>query len=149
MPFTAYATQEDMTTAPWGGELVTLTNIDDSAASSINVAVLEQALRDGAAEIDSYLGGRYDLAAVHALDPLPRVLMLHNRIIARKILDSTSPRDAVIDDYKATIRFLERLQTGVATLGLETPAEGGDDAPVYKAPEPVFSRETLSDYAAF
>lgn len=149
MTFIAYATQPDMESTPWGGELVTLTNLDDPQASSINAQVLGQALQDGAAEIDSYLQDRYDLAELHALDPVPRVLTLHNRVIARKLLDAIAPRDAVINDYRATIRFLERLQAGLGSLGIETPTEGASGNPIFTQVEPVFSKATLADYGTF
>jgi phage gp36-like protein len=149
MTFTAYATQQNMIDAFTYTEVEVLSNLSDPGASAINTQVLAQALTEAAAEIDAYLGARYDLEAVHALATFPANLVRINCDIARYRLDNVDPRETVETRYKAAIKFLQDITKGIATLGLETPTEGESDTPVFTKVLPTFTKATLSDYASF
>lgn len=92
-------------------EAIQLTNIDDAAATTVNVAKLTMAIEDANALIDSYIeqSGKAGM-----------VLITSNRrrtalIIARYYLDTVRRREDVYKDYEAALKQLaaERDMTAI------------------------------------
>lgn len=146
-----YATQQDMIDNFTNQELVELTNLADPSADTINVQVLDQALAEAASEIDAYLGARYDLNAVHAIDPTPDNLKRLNADIARYRMDNDCTREPVIERYKQAIKFLENLVKGITTLGIDDDIDSGQQggSPAFTKVTPTFTKSTLSDFSTF
>jgi phage gp36-like protein len=100
-------------------EAIQLTNIDDAAATSINVAKLRMAIQDANSLIDSY---------IEQSGKAGQVLITSNRrrtalIIARYYLDSVRRRDDVRADFESC---LKQLQAEMAMSAIR--AGNGDSA---------------------
>lgn len=100
-------------------ELIQLT--DRHGMGAIDHAVLDQAIADASAEIDSYLAGRYTLPLVEVPAALSRIACE----IARYHLYDDAPTEAVKDRYDNAIRFLRSLAKGEISLARQdgTPAD--------------------------
>ena len=136
-------------------DLVQISN-EDPMQSTVDTAVLDQALGDAAAEIDGYLESRFGLPLA---DP-PAMLNRLTCDIAMYRLQSLRPLHDVADArkrYEDAVALLVRVARGEVTLGLaadnaEAPAaqgavvtqSGGDQSGVL--PSRVFSRGSLKGY---
>ncbi|PIP98548.1 MAG: hypothetical protein COW76_20515 [Shewanella sp. CG18_big_fil_WC_8_21_14_2_50_42_11] len=108
-----YCTVADMQTRFDEWELIGLSN---PGGQAIDAAVIEQAIVDAEAEIESYLGGRYALP----LNPVPKVL---NRIactLARYYLHDGQLNEAADKAYQDALRFLKDVAKGLVKLGVDT-----------------------------
>jgi len=144
-----YATATDMIDNFTEAELVELTNRADPAATTISTDVLDQALAEAAAEMDAYIGARYDLAAVQAITPPPSNLVRLNCDIARYRLDADCTREPVIQRYEDAIKFLKNLVKGLVNLALPSTEE--DDAltgttPTVARPPRTFTPDTMRGF---
>ncbi|SRR5579875_1272667 len=142
-----YATPDDMIARYPNRDLVQLTN-EDPTATTVNIAPLQQALDDAAAEIDGYLEGRF---ALPLTDP-PAVL---NRLacdIAMYRLQSLRPLHDLADArkrYEDAIAFLLEAAKGAVTLGLSPDSEEPPTAPeamAIEGPQRVFDRNRLKGF---
>lgn len=115
-----YATIQDMINRFGEDELKLLTDRDGSLGAIADL-VLDQALADASAEIDGYLGGRYQL-------PLPTVPAVLTRIccdIARYLLHDEQAPEQLQKRYESSIKFLRSLGNGELSLGLPDASESG------------------------
>jgi phage gp36-like protein len=143
----SYAAPQDMINRYPNRDLVQLTN-DDPAATTVNTAVLQQALADASAEIDGYLGGRFTLPLT---DP-PEVLNRVASDIAMYRLQALRPLHDVADArqrYDDAVAMLARVASGELTLGIA--ADGNEtatapEAEVVEGPPRVFNRNTLKGF---
>jgi phage gp36-like protein len=105
-------------------EAIQLTNIDDAAATSVNVAKLRMAIQDANSLIDSYIeqSGKAGM-----------VLITSNRrrtalIIARYYLDTVRRREDVKSDYETALKQLAAemqmtaIRAGNGDSAIDTPA---------------------------
>ncbi|MES8308143.1 DUF1320 domain-containing protein [Cutibacterium acnes] len=139
-----YATLQDLVDRFGETELVQLS--DRAATGAIDPAVVARKLADAAAEIDSYLVGRYTLP----LTPVPTVLARLACDIARYHLYDDRATEQVTQRYRDAIRFLEQVAKGAVQLGVVpdgTPAVPSA-APEFDAPLRVFDRTSLRDFLA-
>ncbi len=100
--------------------LIQLSN-DDESAAEMNVAVVEEAVRQAEELVDAYLRGRYNLP----LSPVPSVVKDATVNLARHWLYARRPEgselpDAVTRTYKASLHILESIRTGKLTIGVPT-----------------------------
>jgi len=100
-----YCTKQDMIDRFSEQELIDVT--DREQLMLINDVVLDQAISDAAAEIDSYLG-RYDLP----LSVVPPVLVRLSCDIARYFLYDDMPTEQVTKRYEVAIKFLLNVAKG-------------------------------------
>ena len=118
------ASPDDFIVAYGLKEAIQLTNIDDAAATSVNVAKLRMAIQDANSLIDSYIeqSGKAGM-----------VLITSNRrrtaiIIARYYLDTVRRREDVKADYETALKQLaaERemtaIRAGNGDSAIDTPA---------------------------
>lgn len=105
------ATPDDFIIAYGLKEAIQLTNIDDSSATSVNVAKMRMAIEDANALIDSY---------IEQSGKAGKVLITSNRrrtalIIARYYLDNVRRREDVYKDYVEALKQLdaEREMTAI------------------------------------
>jgi phage gp36-like protein len=140
----AYALQADMVARFGEQELIQLTDRENREA--IVSEVLERALDDAEAEINSYLSTRYQLPF---LDP-PAVLKRLACDIARYCLYDERATETVTQRYEAAVKMLRAFADGKATLGLlstqQEPSPTVSTGPEYFSQAPVFTRESLGDY---
>lgn len=113
---------------------------------------VRQALADASAVIDGYLSLRKPVAYVLPLAPVPGIVTVWARWIARYLVNKDRERsqeqtDPVVRDYRQAIRFLELTRDGKFSLGADDPlppASAG--APQVSAPGRRFSHRTLHDF---
>lgn len=110
----SYAAQTDMVSRFGNDEVVALT--DRSMAGVIDATVLGDALDAAAAQIDTYLSGRYALP----LQIVPKYLVTVCCDIARYQLcvGGTRGTEEIETRNKDAIRFLELAASGKVTLGV-------------------------------
>lgn len=113
------ASPDDFIVAYGLKEAIQLTNIDDAAATTVNVAKLRMAIQDANSLIDSY---------IEQSGKAGQVLITSNRrrtalIIARYYLDTVRRRDDVRQDFE---NCLKQIQAEMAMSAIR--AGGGDSA---------------------
>ena len=139
-----YAAQSDLTDRFGATELAQLT--DRVNGNVIDTTVLNRALNDADAEIDSYLAARYALP----LSSTPVVLVRMAADIARYRLYDDRVTDTVRQRYEDAVSLLKRMATGDVALAGSTPLTaantGRGNAVAIKAPSQVFSADALSGY---
>jgi len=111
-----YCTKQDLIDRFAESELIQLT--DRSNSGLIDDTVLNKAIADADAEIDSKLKNRYTVP----LSPTPDILNLKACDIARYFLYEDSPTDHVTKRYDDAIKFLKEVRDGKESLGVDTPA---------------------------
>lgn len=111
-----YCTKADMLARGWEKELIQIT--DKSNSGVIDDGILDQAIADASAEIDSYLQGHYSLPLTISVPNLTRI----SCDIARYYLFETRVTEQVQKRYDAVTRYLEQVAKGVIKLGIEVPA---------------------------
>lgn len=141
----AYATVQNMIERFSEKEIARLSD-RVGRGETIDTAIVESKLADADAEIDGYLQTRYAL-------PLPSVPPVLRRIatdIARYHLYDDRATEQVTIRYKDAVAYLRLLAKGDVALtpatGEEAPAAGSAGTPMYEAPEPVFTRDSLKDF---
>lgn len=88
-------------------------------AGQIDSPKVAEALDDASRTIDSYLAGRYTLP----LKSAPAVLERHCCYIARYFLEKNRATEQARRDYDDSIRYLEKVASGIISLGI---AESGE-----------------------
>lgn len=116
----AYCTESDITKQLPGDRLIELT--DDNNDGDADTGIIDQAIADADAEIDSYLAGRY----IVPVSPVPDVvkklsvdISIWNLYSRRSVADETRK-----ERYKAAIEMLKLVAKGQVTLGANEPASG-------------------------
>ena len=138
-----YATQADLTDRFGAVELAQLT--DRASGQVIDTAVLDRALADADAEINSYLASRYALP----LASTPTVLVRLAADMARYRLYDDRVTEAVRARYQDAVSLLKRLASGEVRLdGATTPPEpaAGSTAVTARSPSRVFGPDVLAGY---
>jgi len=125
-------------------ELIELT--DRSGSGAIDDAVLDRAVNDATAEINSYLEARYTLP----LSAVPQVIKTLAANIARYYLFDDRATEVVEARYTNAVKFLRALGKGEVSLGLDDAGDATSPAggPDFEAPDAVFSGDakTLDDF---
>ncbi len=137
-----YIVAQDMVDAFGQEEIVALTNLDNPSATTINNVVLQQAIDDACAIIDSYLRSRYTTPIV----PTPAALVRIACDITRGQLDQNNPRDEVIRRWEMALTFLKDIAKGLASLPAIDQGSIVDSSPGFVGSLPVFTLETLEDF---
>lgn len=110
----AYAEVQDLIDRYGEDEILQLTDRDDSG--QVDDTVAQTALDDAEAEVDGYLGGRYELP----LESPPRILSRITTDIARYHLHDGVPPDHVNKRYEDAVKFLQKIAEGKVSLGAST-----------------------------
>ncbi len=107
-----YATKQDMINRYGLAEMIEVTDRANPMTGEIDDDVLNAALLDASAIIDSYVSRRYDLP----LDQVPVVLNGHCMTMAWYKLQRGRHTDEARTDYTDALDFLRQISTGVALL---------------------------------
>lgn len=110
----AYATIEQFVEAFGQVEAVELSNLDDAEIVVVRDEILDRALNDASAEMDSYFW-RYTLPFAS----LPQPLIGCCLDIARHRLDRVREREDVRERYKDRLKWLELVAKGTIRLGVD------------------------------
>jgi len=106
----AYITQADLETRYGVDEIVKLS--DRNRDSIADADVINAAIIDAEAVIDSYLAGGYDLP----LNPTPSIIIRLACSIARYHLYDDNPAEKVKEEYDAAKLALEKISSGELKL---------------------------------
>ena len=137
-----YAIQQNLIDRFGNTEILQLTDRDGDAA--IDAAVIDGALEDADALINSYLESRYSLP----LTSTPRLLRNLASDIARyQLYDDRAP-ESVKNRYDAAIATLKDIASGKAQLGLDASNADTDPAAVVKTdgPDRVFTDDAMKNF---
>jgi phage gp36-like protein len=145
----SYAVKQDMIDRFGEAELIKLTDRDYPATPVINDTVLNAALADAEAEINSYLSGRYILPLTHT----PAVLVRIACDIARHRLWVIDPApEQVAKRFRDAIAFLTSVAEGTSGIGVDTALEKPTIAAgkiLVDAPDQIFTTELLKGYTGW
>ncbi|MEC5207393.1 phage gp36-like protein [Vogesella perlucida] len=115
---------------------------------TLNLAVVEEAVRQGEELVDAHLRGRYNLP----LDPVPSVVKDATVNLARHWLYARRPEgselpDAVTRTYKSALQILEAIRDGKLTIGVPTGAAAPEPGEMKVRARPRrFSSDLLDRY---
>lgn len=118
----AYCTQADVEIAVGGpAKLVQLSDQDGSGA--VDAGVVANAIAEADAEINSYIGHRYAVP----LSPVPDIIKLKSAAWAARVLRRNlyngQPLADDLEREATDIKWLDRVATGVVSLGIEPTPE--------------------------
>ncbi|PIW30927.1 MAG: DUF1320 domain-containing protein [Rhodospirillales bacterium CG15_BIG_FIL_POST_REV_8_21_14_020_66_15] len=135
-----YATKQDLIDRFGEDELIQLT--DRGGAGVIADAVLNMAMADADATIDSYLAKRYDLP----LAEVPPALVPKAAALVRYLLHDESPTETVVKNHELALAWLRDVAAGRVELdvGGSTPAEA--DIVLQDGAGPVFTDKTMKGF---
>jgi phage gp36-like protein len=107
---------------------------------------LEQALLEASGEMDDGFRARYAVPLRGYADSTAARLTQVCCDIARYRLWSAAASEEVVRRYTQAADWLRDIAKGTLALDAAPPGGGSAGTPAYTAPEPTFSRTTLSDY---
>ena len=134
-----YATVQHITDRYGQDALILLT--DRQGTGAIDTDVVDQALRDASAEIDTYLAAKYSLPLSLVPDVLVRLCVdiVMYRLAADRDL-GTEERRKRYDDATA---LLTRIAKGLVSLGVPTPPASSNGVAFVQGPKRRFGRGKL------
>lgn len=134
-----YAVEQDFIDRIGNDQLLLLTDRD--ADGSVDSDVLDEAISDATAEIDSYLGDKYTL-------PLPSV----PKVLVRICIDIAVYRLAYSPDlqtedirtrYEDCVKFLKSVAKGEISLGLSVTPDSSIGVVTISGPTRIFKRGSM------
>ncbi len=137
-----YASLSDMVDRFGETEVAQRTNRVDGL--TVDLAVLERALGDADAQIDSYLASRYTLPLVST----PTVLIRLACDITRYHLFDDGVPETVRQRFEDAVSLLKKLASGdVVLAGHESAATAGDATVYYSFSERAVTDDTMAGFA--
>lgn len=132
----AYATQQNMIDRYGDDQLLIVADRDND--SVVDAAVIEQALLDASAEIDTYVAAKYALP----LSTVPTVLT--RLCVDISMYRLAADRDIATEErrkrYEDAVYLLRRIATGEVSLGIQTPPPSSNGAVVITSQSRRFGR---------
>jgi phage gp36-like protein len=144
-----YTTQQNFIDAFGETEMISLTNLYDPTASSINADALSQNQTKAFALINSKIARCPSVAVLMPFSsPYPDLLVGLELDITRYFLDSISARADVRKRYEDALAQLTEIGRCELSLGLDSSNEvvSTSAKPAYTADPAIFSTDTLCDY---
>ena len=132
----AYATAQHIIDRYSLDELLILTDRDHD--DQPDTAVLDGALNDATAEIDTYLASRYQLPLVTVPDVLLRLCV--DIAMYRLAADRTGGTEERRKRYEDAERLLVRISKGDVSLGIPKPPKSSNGAVLVAGPSRQFKR---------
>tara|TARA_R110001592_G_scaffold104697_1_gene294545 strand:- start:50780 stop:51199 length:420 start_codon:yes stop_codon:yes gene_type:complete len=138
---TDYCTQADLEARFGAQEILELT--DRNADNVADAGVLENAIADAGAVIDTFVAKRYDLP----LAEVPPALVKTACDIARYNLHGDLPTTTVAENFKYAMTFLRDIAAGKAVLDIAgTEPAGAENEILIGGPDRMFTSDSLKDY---
>lgn len=128
--------------------------VDQVAIADEALTTIASAIANADSVIDGYLRNRKPVAYAVPLAPVPSIVAVWSRWIARYLLhkdrvNTAEATDPVVRDYKEALKFLQLTADGKFSLGADDPlSPPSAGAPQVCAPERVFTFDTLQDFGA-
>lgn len=110
-----YATLADLLERYEKQDIIDISYRDENDDGVINEKAVSLALEQAAAEIDEYIGARYQLPLTAISPQLVQIASS----IARYYMEKGERTKAAVMDYERSIQRLEAVKNGSATLGLD------------------------------
>ena len=132
----SYATIQDVIARYGDDLLLILTDRDGDGAADMDV--VDQALQDAAAEIDTYLAAKYQLPVTTTVPALVRVSV--DIVVYRLAADRSTGTDEQRKRYEDAVSWLTKVSRGDVSLGLPKPPVSSNGAVFIKGPERRFKR---------
>jgi phage gp36-like protein len=123
-----------------------LTEITVGAGGEPDLVRIEQALLEASGEMDDGFRARYAVPLRGYADSTAARLAQVCCDIARYRLWSSAASDEVVRRYVQATEWLHDIADGTLVLDADPPDGGSAGTPAYTSPDPMFSRDTLSDY---
>ncbi len=138
---TDYCTQADLEARFGAQEILELTDRDaDNVADN---GVLDGAIADAGATIDSFVAKRYDLP----LSDIPAALVKTACDLVRYALHKEDPPDRVAAAHKDAMTFLRDVAAGRAVLDIAgAEPTGAKDDVIVEGPDRMFSRDSMKGF---
>lgn len=138
-----YATKADMIKRYTEADLIQLTDRSEPYTEAIVDSVIDEALEDAAATIDTYIAKRYDLP----LASIPKALIIQTCVIAYYNLHQGRYPDETRTAYEDALSYLDKVANGrvVLDVGGSEPKSSAAIAQ-YEAPDQSFSRDKLKGF---
>ena len=139
----AYCIQADLLEQISEDELIQLT--DDAGAGTVDTSVVDRAISDADAEIDSYCATRYNVP----FSPVP--VMVRKTSVDIAIYNLFARRRGAPEDrqerYDNAIRWLKDVSRGLVSLGANAPVTDDDAGPAASTDKSdrIFSSGKQSD----
>ena len=134
-----------------GGDVTGFDPADVVVATQALVHI-QEALRNADGVIDGYLRMRKPRPYTVPLAPVPEIVSVWGRWIARYLLhkdrvDTREETDPIVRDYRQAIKFLEAVRDGKFSLGADDPLDPpSSGSPEACHPERQFTMGTLRDF---
>lgn len=132
-----YATQQQIEDR-YGQEALLLV-ADRDGDGVADTAVVDQALIDATAEIDTYLAARYDLPLPSTPEVLVRLCV--DIVIYRLAADADVATEEKRQRYEDAVALLRRMASGEVSLGLPEPPESSNGTVSINAQPRRFGRD--------
>lgn len=142
-----YCSLDDLKLAIPAATLVSLSD-DDPMATTINLPVVEEAVKQAEELVDAHLRGRYNLP----LETVPTVVKDMTVNLARHWLYARRPEgpelpEAVTRTWKAALDLLGNIRDGKLTIGIPDGGNAPEPGEVkVRAKSPAFSGNLLEKY---
>lgn len=141
-----YATQDDIVTLYTADALVVADRDGDGVPDD---AAITRALRSASAEVDGYVGVRYDLPLADAHDILTQICV--DIALYRLAGSSSTMTEELRLRYEDAMATLKRISKGEMRLNIvappgEEPADAGPNPLTTGGPERLFSREKMRGF---
>tara|TARA_R110000787_G_scaffold168855_6_gene281576 strand:- start:6301 stop:6720 length:420 start_codon:yes stop_codon:yes gene_type:complete len=138
---TNYCTQADLEARFGAQEILELT--DRNGDNVADAGVLEGAIADAGATIDTYISKRYDLP----LSDIPAALVKTACDLVRYALHKEDPPDRVAAAHKDAMAFLRDVAAGRAVLDIAgTEPTGAKDDVIIEGPDRLFSHDSMKGF---
>lgn len=134
-----YATQQDIVDRYSQETLLLLADRDGDQV--IDSAVVDQALADASAEIDTYVAAKYDLPLQQVPEVLKRLCV--DIVIYRLSSDADMATEEKRQRYEDAIALLARIAKGTVSLGLDVPPPSTNGVVNISSQPRRFSRRRL------
>jgi len=139
----SYATKQNLIDRFGELELLQLTDRTHTPQTTIDDAVVDDALNDVASQIDGYVGARYTLP----ISPVPARLTKVACDIARYYLFGRAADEVVRQAYEDGVKWLVEVSKGIVQISSESvgvqPAIGGVQTSV---PPSLFDQDSLDQF---
>lgn len=135
-----YATQQDIIDRYSNDALLIIADRDDDGI--VDSPIVNQAIDDATAEIDTYMAAKYDLPLAIIPDVLTRLCV--DIVVYRLSADADMATEERRKRYEDAVKLLVRISEGKVSLGLEEPPVTTNGAASVTSNDRRFKRNSMN-----